>query len=451
MSGDTQERQPWTKEEAKALVELTTASASGSLTHEEASRALLDRGFPARSRDAIKDAFRRNKLVRRYLHGDDKYEERKDEVLKATIKGGDMGPVSNVQANRPRTVDEMADLFGIDRDIYEDTKVTTNQWAKNWQTKVWWKLKVEEALGKAIHFEELLEALKANDFPARPKGYPIRSDIMNVIEVVDPHHGGRSWAPETGTDWDLSISTEEHRRAHRHLMDRLPTDAERTVVRVGDDLFSFDKLIDGAAGATQKGTIQDIDTRWPKMFTKVTEMLVELLLETADRFDTVDVVVVPGNHDYQTSFYAGKFLEARFHDDKRFFFDTRPLLRKPYRWGNVLLLMAHQQIKAKKRDLVERVKEDYRSEWGKTDYVEVHMGDEHHEFAHDERSVVFRKLRALCPNDSWHTEGGYTSQRGAHAFSFHKDEGLLTQEYYRTRKQAPYRPDKDLGPILGEQ
>jgi len=408
-----------------------------------------------RTEQAIKDAFRRNEKVRRFYLGS--LPDALDKLDVKTLNEENCYKIGTVRANRPRNKEEMAELFDIDTDVYDAEKVVTNQWGKNWQTKIWWRLNFANSLAATLKWDEFIVKIKA---ASQRFLIPIAKTFgllrrLAVIEIVDPHHGALSWAPETGTHWDTKLSISEHRCAHYHFLDKINAEeTEKILLRLGDDIFHFDKLLDGKAGTTQAGTVQDIDTRWQKLFMEVCELCVELITATVNRVPDVDVIIIPGNHDYQTSFYLGQFLEAYFQNDERISFDTTPRMRKYYRWGCVLLGMTHQPGKRLGiNSLADKIREEARKDWGECNYVEFHMGDEHHEEVIDKTGtgVVIRKLRGLVPNDSWHHDEGFSSHRGAQMFIYDKVTGLEEIHYYRTSRQAPYLSDVDLGPTLGEE
>ena len=439
------QRPAWTKEEATHLCGLREIGH----TYPEIENLMAADGFPTRSAQAYKDAIRRNSMVRKMYFTDSEDNLPVSNTMKMDIEYGELGPTTSVQTNRPRSAEEMSELFDINMDIYYPHKIITNQWAKNWQTKVDWRLNEANALVHGLLFEDLCDKFSRHSWPvllqARETG---NSQYLDVIEIVDAHHGCKSWAPETGTNWDLKISLKEHETAFHHFLERRR--GASCIIRVGDDLFHFDTLIQQKGGATQKGTVQDIDSRWQKMFIDVTEMMINLITSATRAYEHVTIALIQGNHDYQTSYYLGQLLKHRFHEAKNIHFDIQPRSRKYFRFGSTLIGMAHSFGKMGIKSLADKIREEARKDWGHTDYVEFHIGDKHHEFTEDRSGtgVVTRIVRALCPNDSWHDEEGYSSHRGAQMFTYHLTEGLDNITYYRTRAQSPYRPDVAIGATI---
>lgn len=448
----SEERIPWTDEEAIAFIDACQWKDEKGMTWAEVDDHMYTIGFPKRGVQARKDALRRNKVVRKVLHGDEDYQE--DQRVKTQVNLVEGLPVTMVQANRPRSAEEMSELFGIDEKLFYQHRIITNQWGNNWQTKVDWRLNEGNVLAHACMMEDLISKLKIASFDAVPPYLPLSDpapDMMDLIEIVDAHHGMNSWAEETGNNWDSKISLREHRNAWNKFCWNRKGDT--VIVRIGDDIFHFDSLIEGKGPATFKGTIQDVDTRWQKMFMEVTEMCVQQVAQAIMLWKHAHIVIVQGNHDWQTSYYLGKLLEARFHNEIELgyvTFDTRPRKRKYKQWGDTLLGFTHKHGKLGVKSLADKIREEAREAWGQTNYVEFHMADEHHEEVLDMTGtgVVVRKLRGLTANDAWHDDEGYSSHRGAQMFHFHKHEGLDSITYYRTSVQAPYLNNREIGADL---
>ena len=390
-----------------------------------------------RSAQAIKDSFRRNEKVRAHYLGSEKGPEELSSNL--TIEAGD-GPVGEVKANRPRSASEMAELFDIDTDKYIAEKVVTNQWARYWQTKVWWRINLAEAI---VHnnFDELITVLmQISPFIRKPLPH---SRKMRMIHVPDAHHGALSWGPETGADMDLGISIRNHNDAYYHLLDGAPVGSLICYV-LGHDLFHYDRMEGGKVAATFKGTPQDSDGRWQKMFNEVAEMAASQIASTVEEGHHMHVIVRPGNHDTQTTYYLGKLLEARFWNDDRVQFDVRPGTMQEYQFGKCGFVHVHGHSHASSKKGPD-IKDEYRDLWvASTACFEVHEGHLHHEFVRDENGLLTRGMRALTLNDAWHKEAGYGATRGAQAFDYDYERGLEGIEYFTVPGQDRVRREGGL-------
>ncbi len=100
--------------------------------------------------------------------------------------------------------------------------------------------------------------------------------------------------------------------------------------------FNFDDT----AGNTTRGTRQDNDSRWQKMYTVGVELLVKAI-DILAQIAPVDVFVVPGNHDKQSSYYAMMYLSAYYKEVEAIEIDTSPKTRKYREFGKCLIGFSH--------------------------------------------------------------------------------------------------------------
>jgi hypothetical protein len=380
-----------------------------------------------KSETQVKDAWRRNKRLRALMAGDDLYDRERNLYRASRMAAGKEVVFHRLQANRPYSEEEFIDLFGVDLERWTpDGKMEHTQWGNNFRTMMRFAPN-HRGIVASEKWDELLGLMREMSRPTLREVYDYvlpGTDIMYLIEVPDAHLGMMSWGPETGNDWDLKLAVGEYKRAFRTLLLQRPEGTSKLVLRFGDDILHYDKVMDGKIGTTAKGTPQDIDSRYPKLYSAVARMLMELTLEAIEAVPNVTIIIVPGNHDKQSCFTLGELLSARFHADIEegvVEIDNEPTEFKVFRWGLNLLGFHHGHgTKADFDKLPDTLKQRARKAWGETKYAEIHTGDKHHEAVVDERMVLMRKLKALCPNDSWHAEGQWDSYRGAQAFGFSK-------------------------------
>jgi hypothetical protein len=397
----------------------------------------------------VQDAWRRNKKLRALMSGDDTYSDLRKPYMKSRMAAGKQVAFHRIQADRPYSEEEFCELFGVDLERWTpEGKMEHTQWAGHFRTMMRFVPNLKGMVASEKWDDLMLLMQLESPHVPLDETLIFTTGIMYLIEVPDAHLGMMSWGPETGNDWDLKIAVGEYKRAFRHLLMNRPRDTERLVLRFGDDLLHYDKVVDGKIGTTHKGTAQDIDSRYPKLYSAVAKMLIELVNEATAAVPQVSIVIVPGNHDKVSCFTLGELVEARFWNDDRVEVDNEPTEFKVFRWGANLLGFHHGHgSKADFLKLPDTLKQRARKAWGETLYAEIHTGDKHHEAVVDERMVLMRKLKALCPNDSWHTEGQWDSYRGAQAFAYTKAPGVLTQEYYHS--SFMFKDDHPLT-ILGE-
>jgi len=133
----------------------------------------------------------------------------------------------------------------------------------------------------------------------------------------------------------------------------------------------------------------------------------------------VDIVNIPGNHDFERSFYLGKYLSAWFNNDPQVSVDTHASPRKYYRFGNVLLGFTHGS-EEKESSLPMIMATDIHSKpmWSETKFHEWHVGHIHRKRnviydinktreLNEDLGVTVRYLSSLTGTEEWHHKKGF--------------------------------------------
>lgn len=259
-----------------------------------------------------------------------------------------------------------------------------------------------------------------------------KKDCALEINVPDLHIGKLAWGEETGDDYDIKIATERYKNAITQLIGRTNvSQIEKFILVVGHDFLN----VDGKNNLTTAGTPQSSDSRFYKMV-KVGK---ELLIETIDELSliaNVDVVVVPGNHDSNSMLMMGDILDAWYHNSEtvKVLNDAAP--RKYYQYGRTGIMYAHGHNE--KLDSLGQIFATERKQlWADTDFHRVHVGHFHHQkqikFKDIDEQIgcTIKIISSLSSNDAWHAEKGYLSLKGAEAFLYHREQGLLANYYYQ--------------------
>jgi hypothetical protein len=390
------------------------------------------------------------------------------EVAKVKEKGGGEAPPSpfRVEVAGERAVAEglapHQDLEaflrenGVDLQAWEVERYIVNRWetaakigdelqAKPLhQIKVWLRRKVGE---DGAFLQELFAALaeRAPALPPPPPRPPRGGEPrMAVLAVPDLHVGKLAWGEETGENYDTKIALEVWQGAVRALLARAaayPHEVERLIIPLGNDLFHIDTL----ENTTTKGTRVDVDSRWQKAFRLVTEFVIEEVVERARSLSPqVKVVMIPGNHDHQRTFYLGEVLRAFYRKSSDVEVDNAPKPRKYELWKRVLLGWAHgHREKAKDLPLLMAVESPH--EWGLSAWREWQIGHYHARKQYhymplvDERGVVVRVLPSLSGVDAWHAEQGFVGANKTATLIIYHPEGEEATFHYTPPKEVYVR------------
>ena len=256
----------------------------------------------------------------------------------------------------------------------------------------------------------------------KPKG-----GMLYEIAMYDVHFGRLTWDEESGDSYDIKLATQAIKSSLVKLLaytENVPV--EKILLPIGNDFFN----VDSKFNTTTNGTPQQEDTRWQKTFRKGRELCV-WMIDLCSQVAPVDVIVVPGNHDQQRSFYLGDSLESWYHNNKNVHVNNEARGTKYYNHGNTLLGFTHgNEIKLEKLPFI--MAYDQPDLWAATKYREWHTGDKHHKkdftpIADESNGIVVRIIRSLVASDAWTFNSGYRSLRASESFLWSKNEGLTAQ------------------------
>lgn len=331
-----------------------------------------------------------------------------------------------------------------DKGVMTGHAIRANKWTTtvNYQVKIWLKRKVEMA--QAIEFEDFyLKSLKKhNPFKYKDIKYSAECE-SNLLEVniFDLHLGKLCWGEEVGNDYDMKIASRRFNQALHDIMKRATGQFDRILFPIGNDFFNSDSHI----GTTTEGTRQDEDSRWQKVFDKGQQLLIEAI-DYMRQFAPVDVIVIPGNHDWTKSFFLGATLAAWYRNDKNVSVNNGAKARKYYLYGKVLLGFTHGD-KEHGGSLRLLMPNEAPKEWAKSKYREFHCGHWHRKVNYKETvltrtpisdeqlGIVIRHMSSLAGTDAWHYSKGYIGPiKGAEAFLWNNESGLVAQFNSNIRK-----------------
>jgi len=293
--------------------------------------------------------------------------------------------------------------------------------------KVWLEKKVQE-----IAARNEVELIKKEATAYAPKYKKIsyskqKGGYMYEIAMPDLQLGRLVQEDEAGTPSSPDLYVAKAENAIHELLD-IPYPIERILFPIGNDFFNSNT----AEMMTAHGTKQQDDVRWQRTYRLGKAMIIQAI-ETMTQIAPVDVVIVKGNHDEERIFYFGDTLESWFHNNKNVTVDNRPLGRKYYSYGNVLLGFAHGYYE-KDNKLDALMSHKVPDLWAKSLYREWHLGDKHHkkdtliktdEF---ENGVMVRIFRSLADPSVWEFDKGFDgSLRAAEGLLWNKEKGLKAQ------------------------
>ncbi len=351
-----------------------------------------------------------------------------------------------------KTIDELLTHCNVNLDEwlldrYEVSKWDVTSWKnentpetiQNFRVQGVLKRKEEEIRSK-LALETFAEGIKNYTppiFELNDVSFNYRNE-NNLLEIsiFDLHLGKLGWAGETGENYDSKIASERFITAIKELIYRASAHGfNRILFPIGSDFFNSDNLYN----TTTAGTPQDEDLRWQKTFDIGIKLIKDAIYLLKQTGKAIDVLFIPGNHDYERSFYLAAAIDCCFEKDKtvNVIRDSSP--RKYYSFGKVLLGFTHgSEEKEASLPMLMATEEASREYWAKSKFREWHVGHIHRKRRVDytileknrvlteDLGVTVRYLSSLTGTEEWHHRKGFVSQiKAAEAFIWNYDRGLI--------------------------
>jgi hypothetical protein len=260
-----------------------------------------------------------------------------------------------------------------------------------------------------------------------PKVFYKKPTSRTVLEISIPdlHLGQLAWDKESGEDYDIDIAKSRFIEAIEYFKNGCGITPEKYLFVIGNDFFNSDSL----EYTTTAGTPQQDDSRWQKSFTEGRRLIVQAIDSLREKAP-VDVLVIPGNHDFQRSFYLGDSIECWYNNCREVVVHNEPLARKYYRYGVNLLGFTHGK-EEKPVMLPILMASEAPKDWAETKHREWHLGHLHKTFVDENFGVVTRILPSLTSTDSWHKLKGFVGNvKAAQAYLWDHSQGYKAHFQY---------------------
>jgi len=270
--------------------------------------------------------------------------------------------------------------------------------------------------------DELLKELSAvpKEFPKvqYPKYKDHISKCAIEVSLPDHHFGKLAHAEETGDDYNLDIAAELYINTIKELYRKvIGNNIERFILPIGNDMINSDNH----KQTTTKGTPMHDSHRGPLVFRKAIASVIEAINFLRERAP-VDVIIVPGNHDFETTFTVGEVISAWYKDVDEVNVDNGLTSYKYYKYGKNLVGFDHGD-KIKGQVLATKILKDNKENIADVEFFEWHLGHLHKEMLNEFNGVKVRHLPSLCPADAWHKFHGYDHHRCAQAHIWNRNTG----------------------------
>lgn len=275
----------------------------------------------------------------------------------------------------------------------------TNQWVKSVvREQQFLDLIREVAAG-------FLEEVGPLDVAAAPLDF--QSDVIPWVQIGDAHLGMLAHSNEIGENFDLKIAEQEICAAIGMLIDELPS-CERMVI---NDLGDFTHYENFSGTTEASGHPLDCDTRFPKMIKVYSRVMQFIVAKALTKARHVDVIVNQGNHSRTNDIWMAELLRVAYGHTGRVHVLNNDSLFIAYRMGNTLV-MTHHSDKCKPSQLCHVMTNDFRKDYGETEFHYVDIGHVHHGMVLKEHPGIFvESFNHLAALDRWAHDSGYRNRK----------------------------------------
>lgn len=196
-------------------------------------------------------------------------------------------------------------------------------------------------------------------------------------------------------------------------MAQSPPSAHGIILGLGD-ILRFDGY---EPITTRPGNFLDADGRDPKVRKTVLDMIRETIDLALQRFQTVEVRILPSNHDDRPAIVLSLAFSLFYENNERVIFDDSPSRFWWRRIGKVFLGATHGD-KTKMRDLPLVMAADNPQDWADSTYRRIYTGHIHHESAVEECGVVVTSMHSPVAKDAYHSFSKYRSGRSVYSDTY---------------------------------
>ena len=352
--------------------------------------------------------------------------ETKGNITNIDWKAGDNYPADHI-----KTPEELLKAAKVDSEMWAIKDYSVNKWdvtsfkqdlpqtVQNYQVKI--RLEKNVELFEAVNLQKLIGDVISKYVPPQiapdlrvwPDGVNTTEKNLLEISIFDLHIGKLCWAGETGENYDSKIARTRFMSALTTIIKRASSfNYERILFPIGNDFFNSDNK----NNTTTHGTPQDEDLRWQKTFGLGINLLADAINLMKTQNVPIDVIVIPGNHDFERSFYLGEVLKGWFNHDPMVNIDNGASPRKYYRYHDVLLGFTHgSEEKESTLPMLMAIDTESKPMWSETRFHEWHLGHIHRKKSYrygvdfnrdtlinEEMGVTIRYLSSLTGTEEWH-------------------------------------------------
>ena len=296
--------------------------------------------------------------------------------------------------------------------LYDEDGKARLQWVKTTLDQE----KVEQAIRDAVD----ALAQEVVRLPPLPAPKSTEAQLVNLYTLTDCHVGMRSWAQETGEDWDLEIAERTLTGAFQHMIGAAPPAEVGFVNQLGDFLH-----YDGLAPITPTGGhLLDADGRYPKVVKVAVRILRAMIDSALARHKKVVVLMAEGNHDIAGSVWLRHLFSLLYENEPRVEVMETSMAYYAYQHGKTMLAFHHGHL-SKTGALPLLFAAQYPQVWGATTRRYCHTGHRHHVEEKEHSGMIVIQHPTIAARDAYAARGGWVADRSMTAITYHSKHGQV--------------------------
>ncbi len=262
------------------------------------------------------------------------------------------------------------------------------------------------------------EQFKPKEIQHKPTGinYGIGDNCL-LLPIVDLHYNLLSTKFISGNDYNCQIAENRLYNVVEDVLNRVHGKKfNKIYFPIGNDLFNAN----GINGETFKGTKQDNERHIFEAYTKLFEIMTDVISKLAE-IAPVEIIYIPSNHDKEITYYFVYNLFTYYRLDERVSIDCTPINNKYKRFGNTLMVFAHD---AKMNDMGNIVLDEGIEHIGGAKYVEVFLAHLHKEIVNQEKNVTIRRLPTFSGKSAWANDNNFGSNQVSQTFIINENKNI---------------------------
>lgn len=343
-------------------------------------------------------------------------------------------------ANELKTPEMILQCFGYSAEEWELVSWSFGKWevalrdeennriCTTIRAKIKPKLKKEISLENYIKIakEEFSKNIKPLKYKVKEQNLELDNNKLLELPAMELHLGKMAWSGDTGQDYDKDIAQERFYKILEEIVQQQEIEKCGTcLLCVGNDFFNSDTI----NATTTRGTQQTNDLRWKKMYNIGLQLHIEEIETLRSKFNAIEVRYCPGNHDTMASFYLYMALACYYRNipDVKFVDDFKEV--QCFEWGKCAIAFTHGYANLKRT--IKSIPVEFREQWAKCPYFELHLGHLHKEMVVDDDSgMITRRVGSPTGTDQYHYEERYIGATQKYqTFVWHKENGLQNIKY----------------------